>query len=293
MGRTTSGVTCTDTHCHIHELLGPATPVYDTWHRDDAPRTAESVLLAARAVGVKRLIVIGTTLRDSELAAQFAQSHESVWAAVGLHPHEAKNYTTAQSSSGDKPHVGGIRGVRPEVVKRLQELAREPNVVAIGECGLDYHYTLSPPEDQEAVVRFQIELALEHDLPLSFHVREAFGDFWRILADYPTVRGVLHSFTDSEANLERAIERGLCIGVNGIATFARSAADHVIYRTIPQHLLLLETDAPFLTPAPFRGKVCEPRHIVQTAEYIAALRGEDVATLAAYTNQNAQRLFRF
>jgi TatD DNase family protein len=211
-------------------------------------------------------------LADSELAVAFAQKHEGVWASIGIHPHEAKDHLGADTQA------------------RFAALASLPKVVAVGECGLDYFYGHSPKEDQAAVLRFQIELALEQGLPLSFHVREAFDDFWPIFESYQGVRGVLHSFTDSQENMERAVAHGLYIGVNGIATFTRDEAQIVTYRTIPQHSLLLETDAPFLTPKPFRGKVCEPKHLVQTAEFLAVLRGESVEHLAESTTANAQKL---
>jgi TatD DNase family protein len=172
----------------------------------------------------------------------------------------------------------------------------------VGECGLDYFYNHSPKEAQITVLRAQIELALEHDLPLSFHVRgassaeqrqDAFHDFWPLFESYhgANIRGVLHSYTDDLDNLERAVKHGLHFGVNGIATFARNEAQRVIYRTIPQHLLLLETDAPFLTPVPFRGKVCESKHVRVTAEYLAGLREQNLEDLAAATTANARALF--
>jgi len=141
-------------------------------------------------------------------------------------------------------------------------------------------------------LRFQIELALRSGLPLSFHVRDAFDDFWPIFDSYTGVRGVLHSFTDNLVNLEKGLERGLYIGVNGIATFGPGGAKDVINRTIPQHALLLETDSPYLTPAPNRGKVCEPKHIRVTAEYLSELRGQSLAQLASATTVNAHKLFR-
>ncbi len=150
----------------------------------------------------------------------------------------------------------------------------------------------SPREAQIRLLRFQIELALNHDLPLSFHVREAFDDFWPVYESYKKVRGVLHSYTDNKQNMAKALSHDLYIGVNGIATFAKNETQHVIYRTIPQRSLLLETDAPFLTPVPFRGKVCEPKHVRVTAEYLAGLRGEALVDIAGYTTANAQQLFR-
>ncbi len=262
-----------DTHCHIHELEGVG-GVHDKWFSDGVQRTPEAVIAAAVAAGVDRMIVIGTTLRDSELAVRFAQEHHNVWASIGIHPHEAKDHQSADTK------------------KRFAALATKPKVVAVGECGLDYYYDLSPHDAQAELLRFQMEVALKHDLPLSFHVRDAFDDFWPIFESYKDVRGVLHSFTDSQANMEHAIDLGLYIGVNGIVTFTKGEAQLVTYRTIPQRRLLLETDAPFLTPAPFRGKVCEPKHVANTAEFLARLREENLQELAAVTTENAEALFK-
>lgn len=263
-----------DSHCHLHELEEPLTPTHERWFSDKQTRTAKGVLDAAKADGVRRVICIGTTLADSKLAVKFASEHENVWASIGIHPHEAKNHLD--------------RGIQGE----FAALAVSPKVVAIGECGLDYYYNLSPKEDQEVLLRFQIELALKHDLPLSFHVRDAFDEFWPIFDDYKGVRGVLHSFTDTPKNLEKGLERGLYVGVNGIATFARDETKRVINRTIPLDRLLLETDAPYLTPQPYRGKVCEPKHIRVTAEYLAELRGISLEMLAEMTTANAEKLFK-
>lgn len=263
-----------DSHCHLHEIETRITGVHDRWFADGAERTADMVLAAAQAAGVTRMIVIGTTLADSELAVRFAQAHENVWASIGIHPHEAKHHQDAATKD------------------RFARLASERKVVAVGECGLDYYYNLSPQDAQADLLQFQIEMALAHDLPLSFHVRDAFDDFWQIVERYEGVRGVLHSFTDTLANMQRGVARGLYVGVNGIATFTKSDEQLVIFRTIPQHRILLETDAPYLTPAPFRGKVCEPKHVAVTAEFLAQLRGESPAELAAATTANAQALFK-
>jgi TatD DNase family protein len=262
-----------DTHCHLHELVEPLTPVYDKWRSDGVERTPEGVIKAAQEAGVNRLLCIGTSYPDSELAVNFVQNRENVWASIGIHPHEAE---TALAEG----HLDAFAA-----------LVDRDKVVAVGETGLDYYYTHSPREAQEAMLRFQIELALAHDLPLIFHVREAFDDFWPIFESYQGARGVLHSFTDSVSNLERALSHGLYIGVNGIATFARQESQRVMYRTIPQRSLLLETDAPFLTPTPFRGTINEPKYTSVVAEFLSELRGEDLAELAATTTSNARDLF--
>lgn len=265
-----------DTHAHTHELLKPVTPVHDKWLSDGEPRTPQSVLTAARAVGVNRVMNIGTTLADSELAITLASQHENVWASIGIHPHEA-------SKALLEGHLEPFRA-----------LVTSDTVVAVGECGLDYFYNHSEKAAQVTVLRAQIELALEHNLPVSFHVREAYADFWPIFDSYrgANLRGVLHSYTDSLANLDGAVARGLSIGVNGIATFAKAEEQLAMYKAIPLELLVLETDAPFLTPVPFRGKVCESKHMRLTAEFLAKLRGENLADLAAATTANARALLK-
>ena len=177
------------------------------------------------------------------------------------------------------------------LLKEFSELATQPKVVAIGECGFDFYYNHSPKEAQIEVLKFQIELALEHNLPLVFHVREAFDDFWPLFDSYRGVRGVLHSFTDSKENLDKALERDLYIGVNGIATFAKNPAQLDVYRAIPLQKLLLETDAPFLTPTPYRGTINEPKRVGTVADFVADLRGENRENLSAATTSNAQTLF--
>ena len=260
-----------DTHCHIQEILG-ATEVAAKW-RKAGVTDADKVIADAKAADVTRLICVGCTLGDSELAMDFVQNRENIWASIGVHPHEAKDFLDQSAQEA------------------FAKLAEKPKVVAVGECGLDYFYNNSPKEAQEKVLRFQIELALQHGLPIIFHVREAFDDFWPIFESYQGIRGVLHSFTDTKANMERAISSGLFIGVNGIATFTRDPAQIEMYKSIPMQNLLLETDAPFLTPAPYRGSICESKHVRVTAEFLAGLREEPLEHIASQTTQNARQLF--
>lgn len=269
-----------DTHCHTHEMVRRTTPVYDKWHSDDTKRTPESVIAAAHEAGVNRMLCIGTTLADSELAVEFVAERQHMWASIGIHPHESHE------------HLG--KDVQRRFKSLLEDSPLGHRIIAIGECGLDYFYAHSAKAEQVELLKFQIELALEHNLPLSFHVREAFDDFWPIFESYrgAGLRGVLHSYTDTLENLEKAVKHGLYFGVNGIVTFARNEAQLVTYRTIPQQLLLLETDAPFLTPVPYRGKVCESKHVRVTAEFLAGLRGETLEDLAVATTANARALFK-
>lgn len=164
-------------------------------------------------------------------------------------------------------------------------------IVAIGECGLDYFYGHSTKAEQEKALRYQIELALEFDLPLVFHVRDAFDDFWPIFDSYQGVKGELHSFTDNLTNLSKALTRGLYIGVNGIMTFTKNDWQLEVAKAIPRDRLLLETDAPFLTPKPLRGKVNEPAQVLLTARFLSELRQEPLEELAHYTTTNARQVF--
>ncbi len=263
-----------DTHCHTHEMVRRVTPVYDKWHGDGIERTPEDVIKAAHEVGVGRMLCVGTTYEDSQLAIEFVKNRENMWASIGIHPHEAE---TALAEG----HLDAFRG-----------LVGSPKVIAVGECGLDYFYNHSSKEAQIAVLKAQIELALAHSLPLIFHVREAFDDFWPIFEQYDGIRGVLHSFTDSQANLKKALAHGLFIGVNGIATFAKREEQLAMYRSIPLANLLLETDAPFLTPVPHRGTINEPKYTRVVAEFLADLRNESLEQLAEQTSESARQLFR-
>jgi TatD DNase family protein len=221
--------------------------------------------------GVSRMICVGVTQPDSAHAAQFVQNRANCWASIGIHPHEA--------NSGQ------------QALDALAPLATKPKVVAVGEIGLDYFYSHSTKEEQIKALRFQIELALEHNLPIIFHVREAFDDFWPIFDSYNGIRGVLHSFTDNHTNFQKAMERQLYIGINGITTFTKVEEQLQIAKEVPLQKLLLETDAPFLTPTPLRGTVNEPAHVRLVAEFLADLRSQTIEDLAANTTQNAQTLF--
>jgi TatD DNase family protein len=263
-----------DTHCHIQSIgvdEGERT-TREMWAKSGVK--ADHVVVNAVRKGVTRLICVGCDLADSQLAVDFVQARENCWASIGIHPHEAKHFT----GQSDK-------------LEQFAALVEKPKVVAVGECGFDYYYEHSPKEDQIEVLKFQIELAQKHDLPLIFHVREAFDDFWPIFDQYQGLRGVLHSFTDSRANFEKAMERGLYIGINGIATFAKNPAQLDVYKTVPLDKLLLETDAPFLTPTPYRGSINEPKRLGAVADFVADLRGENPEDLAKATTENARQLF--
>lgn len=277
-----------DTHCHIHEIEEALTPVHDKWSNDGVERSAEGVIFDANSVGVVGLICIGTSLADSKHAVSFAQQHKGVWATIAIHPHDASKHDLTE--------------VKTVFTNLLRVVPIKDKIVGVGECGLDYFYGHSGRDSQLAFLRMHLELAQKFDLPLSFHVRgsqndpgkDAFADFWPIFDEYNAIkplRGVMHSFTDTMLNLSAALKRGLYIGVNGIATFVKSEDQLKTYRAIPNDRLLLETDAPFLTPVPFRGKICEPKHAAITLEFLADLRGQTSEDLAGFVYENSVQLF--
>ena len=249
-----------DTHCHLFF--------------EQLQDNLEEVIQNARGAHVARTISVGTTLADSQTSVQIAAKYDNVWAAVGVHPHEAAEFLN------DPIHNA-----------KLSRLLSQPKAVAVGEIGLDYYKNYSPKEVQEKALRKQIEIGLSSELPFIFHVRDAWSDFWRIFDGYQDLRGVVHSFSSGVKQLEAALSRGLYIGLNGIMTFTKDQAQLEAARQVPLDKLVLETDAPFLTPAPFRGRVCEPKHTLATAEFLADLRDESIEQLSKATTDNAVRLF--
>ena len=247
-----------DTHCHIHE--------------SDYRLPLEDVISRAHDAGVIKMICVGTNIDSSEAALRTARQNESLYASIGVHPHDVKN---------------GF-----EIAHLVDS---QDKLVAIGEIGLDYFYTLSPKSDQVAALEFQLDLAINNNLPVIFHVRDAFDDFWPILDNFSRdrgkIRGVIHSFTDSKVNLDKAIERSLCIGVNGIATFTKDEAQKEMFSSIPLEYLLLETDSPFLTPVPKRGNINEPAYVINVASFLAEQKHIKIEELGQATTSNATRVF--
>lgn len=250
-----------DTHCHVH---------FQDYQLDP-----DEVIQAALDSGVTKMLCVGCSLKDSKLGIEMAARRSSVWASIGVHPHESKLY------------VGNDKALQ-----ELRDLATKPKVVAVGEIGLDYYYDHSDKQSQEEMLRFQLDIAKEHDLPVIFHVRDAFDDFFKIFDDYKGIRGVIHSFTADKATLQKCLKKGLYIGLNGIMTFTKNDDQLEAAKAVPLDRLLIETDAPFLTPVPFRGKICQPKYVVETAKFLAKLRGEGLQKFANTTTDNARQLFR-
>jgi TatD DNase family protein len=259
-----------DTHCHIH----------DSEFVKKYTVSADELIEEARTQRVQKIICVGTSLQSSEEAVAFAESRDGVYVSLALHPHETALYTE-QELTGQMRQLAALARKRPKAL------------VAIGECGLDYfyHHDSQTRRKQEDLFRQHIELAHEYQLPLIFHIRDAFDDFFRIIDDYEEIRGVVHSFSATKAELKGVIERGLYVGLNGIMTFTKRDDQLAAAKAVPLDFLMLETDAPFLTPAPFRGKICQPKHVVVTAEFLSQLRRESIDVIEQATTRNALQLF--
>ncbi|MCR5699929.1 MAG: TatD family hydrolase [Candidatus Saccharibacteria bacterium] len=237
-----------DTHCHLHD------------REFFTAEQAEAMLGAAHRCGVDKIICIGTTHADSLAAQTFAADHENVYWTYGVHPGHA-----------------GDPAAKP---------ADSSSCVAIGEVGLDYHYEGYNRTAQIKLFENMLQLAVDHDLPLSFHVREAFDDFFPVVANFPTARGVVHSFTDNKKKLRRILnETNFCVGVNGLATYSTLPLP-------PLERILLETDAPFLAPVPYRGEINQPAYITDIAKWLADQLAISPDQVAQITTKNATTLFQ-
>lgn len=234
----------------------------------------DEVLARARAAGVGAVVTIGESYATSSAAAAIAAERDDVWASVGLHPHHAKDRTDAGMA-------------------RLRVLAAQPRVVAIGEAGLDYHYDNSPRDQQRAVFAEQIRLAHETDLALVIHTREAWDDTFAILADEGVpARTVFHCFSGGPAEAARALEIGATLSFSGVITFPKAGDLREAAAITPLDRLVVETDAPFLTPVPHRGKQNEPAYVTHTADAVARAHSVDPAVVVAATDAAARALFR-
>jgi TatD DNase family protein len=245
----------------------------------DADRDA--VLARARAAGVEAMIAVGAGwgLDANEAAVALAAREPGVWATVGVHPHDA-------------------RLLDDDGRARLADWLGRPRVVAVGECGLDYHYMNSPREVQRAVFAEQLGWARERRLPVSIHVRGGAPDAFAELLDIwlaegrGELEGVLHCYTGSLEFARRAIGAGFYVSFSGILTFKRDRGLRDVAKALPLERLMLETDAPLLAPEGFRGRRNEPARVTAVGRALAETRGEDLAAVAEATTRNARRLFR-
>ena len=256
----------TDSHCHIagEEFIA------------DLPE----VVARARASGVARALVILAAEDDAEIAR--ARTVLAAWPecrfAVGVHPHHARAFES------------NPEGAAAIVAARLDTL---PEARAIGEIGLDYHYDFSPRDVQHAVFRAQIRLALDRDLPIVIHTREAEDDTVRIITEEGggKVRGVFHCFTGDADAAARALATGFLISIPGVATFPKAEALRQAAAGAPPDRLLVETDSPYLAPVPHRGKRNEPAYVARVVEQLATVRGSTAAAIGEQTDRNFDRRF--
>ncbi len=248
-----------DTHCHLY------------WP-DFAGDLAE-VLYRARLAGVHRCIIPSTDLPTFEQAAAIANVEKGVYLAAGVHPHDAA------AADGD-------------VMEELRKAAAHPRVVAIGEIGLDYHYDFSPRDVQQKLLHQQLELALSLGLPVILHNRESDDDLLAVVKEHQdgSLEGQFHCFSSDAVYAMRVLDAGFHISFTGNVTYKKSTLDPLI-SLVPDDRLLIETDAPFMTPHPFRGKRNEPSHIPLIAARFAQARHQSAEYVAAITTRNAERLF--
>jgi TatD DNase family protein len=271
-------VVLADTHCHLY---------FDSFQHD-----LEAVLERARQAGVKRILAPGIDIESSRAAIRLAESHVEIYAAVGCHPTELQNWN-------------------PASLLELRSLAQHPKVVAIGEIGLDYYHDRSQLSLQARALEEQLELAAELSLPVVIHLRntspedrQASADLLKILLKWQAELadsesrlaanpGVLHSYSDDLVTARRVFEAGFCIGVTGPVTFKNAATLREVVAGAPLEKILVETDAPFLTPHPYRGKRNEPAYVRFVAEKIGEIRDQPTSSIVERTGRNAGRLFNW
>jgi TatD DNase family protein len=252
-----------DSHCHLDE------------ERFDGDRA--EVIARAKAAGVTRMITIGASgsMKANYDAVALSEQDSAIYATVGIHPHDAKTLTDA-------------------VFKEIGELARKPRVVAVGETGLDYYYDNSPRQQQQEAFRLHVCLARKLGLPVVVHLRDAYDDAVDILRDERAqeIGGVIHCFSGDRNDARNFLDLGFDLSFSGIVTFKTAGELRAVAAMIPADRYLVETDAPFLAPVPYRGKRNEPAFVVQTAKLIAEVRQEEFEVVARRASENAARRFR-
>lgn len=244
-----------DTHCHL----------------DACEPTDATLVERAGREGVRRLATVGTDAESVERALAAADAHEQVVAIVGRHPHETEGFTDADLES-------------------IERAAAHPRARAIGETGLDYYRDYAPREDQRRAFEAQLELAGRVGLPVVIHTRAAEDDTYAVLAEHPDLTVVMHCFSAPE-RVEECVERGYLCSFAGNVTYPKATDLQAAARELPDDLLLVETDSPYLSPQPVRGERNEPANVVHTARFVAELRGVEYEALERSVEENAARVF--
>ncbi len=248
-----------DSHCHLNF--------------PDFQEDLDAVLTRARDQGVQGFLTINTRLSEAKTLQEIADRYANVACTVGVHPHDAQEYDAEK------------------LLKEITDLANHPKVVGLGETGLDYYYHQSPKEAQIKSFEIHCNAARTLNLPLVIHTRDADADTLAVLDQFKDVGGVFHCFSSSMDLCRAALDRGFYISISGIVTFKKAENVHEAAAFVPLDRLLVETDAPYLAPVPFRGKRNEPAFVVHTAERIAEIKGVSLPTLAKATTENFLTLF--
>ncbi len=250
-----------DTHCHLN--LSEKFPDVD------------AVVRRAESVGVEKMMVVGLDVESSQRALDLADAFDSVYAVVGWHPNSAASYV-------------------PGDIERIRELCAHPKAAAIGEIGYDKHWNFATLDQQDRCTRDQIHLAVELNMPVVFHCREAYGALFAMLdsiADLPE-NLMLHCFSGTESDFARALEFGCYFGVDGPITYRKAESLRRLVSQMPAEKILIETDSPYLAPEPYRGRTNEPAFVRFVCAEIAQARGETFDAMARVTTENAMRAFR-
>ncbi len=248
-----------DTHAHYD----------DDWFDEDR----EELLSSLPEKGVGLVVNPGTTVDTSRMAIAMAEKYDHIYAAVGIHPENCHDFT-------------------PQHIDVLRDLAQHPKVVAIGEIGLDYYWDSNPPKEfQQQVLRSQLALAEEVNLPVILHDRDAHGDILAIVKEFPRVRGVFHCYSGSVEDARTIVKLGWMLSFNGAATFKNARKAPEVIAEIPLDKLMIETDAPYLAPVPYRGKRNDSRYVHLVAEKIAQIKGLSADEVERVTWENGKVFF--
>ena len=246
-----------DTHAHITS--------------EDYFNRIDEVIQSAKENGIEKIINIGTDLKSSEECLKLSEKYSALYASCGVHPHEANKAPN-------------------RYIYELEEFSKHPKTVAIGEIGLDYHYNISEPKIQKRIFREQLELAKDILIPSIVHCRDADDDILENLREVRQCNGVIHCFSSTSKFAKHILETGFNISFTGMITFIKDL--EAVVQSIPLDKMMLETDSPYLSPKPFRGKINEPKNILYIAEKISELKGIRIEEVATSTTKTALALFK-
>jgi TatD DNase family protein len=247
-----------DTHCHLT----------DKAYKNDL----EKVIERSRGANVTPLVIAVDSFEEANKALKLSKEHEDIFCMAGLHPHHASLW-------------------KDEDENRLKTYIDDFNVVAVGEIGLDYHYDRSPRDIQRSVFEKQLEIANDHDMPVVVHTREAISDTWDIVQRIKPKKLVVHCCTEKFEDVQKFLDQGYLLSFTGMATFPQARDIHETIKKTPIERIMIETDSPYLSPAPYRGKRNEPSYVIEVAKYIAELKEISLGEVDKITTNNAISFF--